>query len=55
MKTLAMFVALGIGVFFCTIALVVIGQEISVLLALLLGGLLLYVAIRYGIGQLTRL
>lgn len=55
MKTLIVFAALGIVVFVCTIALVVIGQEVSVLLACLLAGLLLYTAIRYGIGHLTRL
>ncbi|GIV54429.1 MAG: hypothetical protein KatS3mg039_0947 [Candidatus Kapaibacterium sp.] len=55
MKTLLAFVLLAAAVFICTIALVVIGQEVSVLLALVLFVGLVYVSIRYGIGRLTRL
>jgi hypothetical protein len=55
MKTLLAFTLLAVAVFLCTIALVVIGQEVSVVLALLLFIGLIYVGIRYGIGRLTRL
>lgn len=55
MMVLLGFVLLATVVFFCTIALVVIGQEISPLLALVLFVLLTYVGVRFGIGRLTRL
>ncbi len=55
MKTLVAFLLLAIGVFLCTITLVVIGQEVSVILAFILFVGLVYVSIRFGIGRLTRL
>ncbi|GBD04613.1 hypothetical protein HRbin20_00178 [bacterium HR20] len=55
MKTLLGFVLLALGVFLCTIALVVIGQEVHPALAIVLFVALAYSGIRFGIGRLTRL
>ncbi|MCS6999428.1 MAG: hypothetical protein RML15_00420 [Bacteroidota bacterium] len=55
MKTLVIFTLLATGVFLTTIALVVIGQEISVLLSIVLFALLAYGSVRFGLGRLTRL
>ncbi|MCX8050573.1 MAG: hypothetical protein N3B17_01575 [Chlorobi bacterium] len=55
MKTLLALLLLAVAVFFCTIALVVIGQEVSILLAVILFVALVYAAVRFGIGRLVRL
>ncbi|MCX7930782.1 MAG: hypothetical protein N2663_08715 [Chlorobi bacterium] len=55
MKTLLTLVVLAIAVFLGTIALVVIGQEISITVALILFITLVYVGVRFGIGRLVQL
>lgn len=55
MKTLVGFTLLAIAVFLCTIALVVIGQELHPAIAIVLFAALAYSGIRFGIGRLTRL
>lgn len=55
MKILLGFILISCAVFIVTVALVVIGQEISAIVATLLFVALTYISIRYGLSHLTRL